>query len=155
MKSGAGMVQDKRVDMGSMGDFNGVVGKNPGSRHQTHKESAMDRSPYYDKVWRTNVLNTKGIIDGVTSLSLEESSKRLEQHLEQIAPMFEWQLPSGTSSAALIVFLFSANRFVLSNLPLRTLKSVLSTAIQWFIMHTACNLGPVSIFFCEAFSLFF
>lgn len=50
MKSGAGMVQDKRVDMGGMGDYNGVVGKNPGSRHQSHKDSAMDRSPYYDKV---------------------------------------------------------------------------------------------------------
>lgn len=50
MKTGAGMVQDKRMDMGSMGDFNGVMGKNPGSRHQLHKESAMDRSPYYDKV---------------------------------------------------------------------------------------------------------
>lgn len=46
------MVQDKRMDMGSMGDFNGVIGKNPGSRHQLHKESAMDRSPYYDKVYR-------------------------------------------------------------------------------------------------------
>lgn len=52
MKTGAGMVQDKRMDMGSMGDFNGVMGKNPGSRHQLHKESAMDRSPYYDKVHR-------------------------------------------------------------------------------------------------------
>lgn len=53
MKTGAGMVQDKRMDMGSMGDFNGVVGKNPGPRHQPHKESAMDRSPYYDKVRST------------------------------------------------------------------------------------------------------
>lgn len=52
MKTGVGMVQDKRMDMGSMGDFNGVMGKNPGSRHQLHKESAMDRSPYYDKVCR-------------------------------------------------------------------------------------------------------
>lgn len=43
-------ISDKRVDMGSMGDFTGVMGKNPGSRHQLHKESAMDRSPYYDKV---------------------------------------------------------------------------------------------------------
>uniref|UniRef100_UPI0037E9A14E trinucleotide repeat-containing gene 6A protein-like isoform X1 n=2 Tax=Semicossyphus pulcher TaxID=241346 RepID=UPI0037E9A14E len=49
MKTGAGMVQDKRMDMGSIGDYNGVMGKNPGSRHQLHKESAMDRSPYYDK----------------------------------------------------------------------------------------------------------
>lgn len=55
MKTGAGMVQDKRVDMGSMGDYNGVVGKNPGSRHQSHKESAMDRSPYYDKVYRNDM----------------------------------------------------------------------------------------------------
>lgn len=55
MKTGAGMVQDKRVDMGSMGDFNGVVGKNPGPRHQSHKDSAMDRSPYYDKVCTTSV----------------------------------------------------------------------------------------------------
>lgn len=43
-------ISDKRVDMSSMGDFNGVMGKNPGSRHQLHKESAMDRSSYYDKV---------------------------------------------------------------------------------------------------------
>ncbi|XP_041854451.1 trinucleotide repeat-containing gene 6A protein-like [Melanotaenia boesemani] len=49
MKTGAGMVTDKRMDMSSMGDFNGVMGKNPGSRQQLHKESAMDRSPYYDK----------------------------------------------------------------------------------------------------------
>lgn len=54
MKTGAGMVQDKRMDMGGMGDYNGVMGKNPGSRHQLHKESAMDRSPYYDKV-RSNI----------------------------------------------------------------------------------------------------
>lgn len=46
------MVQDKRMDMGSMGDYNGVMGKNPGSRHQLHKESAMDRNPYFDKVSR-------------------------------------------------------------------------------------------------------
>lgn len=50
MKVGAGMMQDKRMDMGSIGDYNGVMGKNPGPRHQLHKESAMDRSPYYDKV---------------------------------------------------------------------------------------------------------
>lgn len=56
MKPGAGMVQDKRMDMGSVGDFNGVMGKNPGSRHQLHKESAMDRSPYYDKVRGTGVI---------------------------------------------------------------------------------------------------
>lgn len=43
-------ISDKRVDMGSMGEFSGVIGKNPGSRHQLHKESTMDRSPYYDKV---------------------------------------------------------------------------------------------------------
>ncbi|KAM9746324.1 trinucleotide repeat-containing gene 6A protein-like isoform 3-T4 [Menidia menidia] len=49
MKTGAGMVSDKRMDMNSMGDFNGVMGKNPGPRQQLHKESAMDRSPYYDK----------------------------------------------------------------------------------------------------------
>lgn len=47
------MVQDKRMDMGSIGDFNGVMGKNLGSRHQLHKESNMDRSPYYDKVCRS------------------------------------------------------------------------------------------------------
>lgn len=51
MKTGSGMVQDKRMDMGGMGDFSGVMGKNP-ARHQLHKESAMDRSPYYDKVCR-------------------------------------------------------------------------------------------------------
>ncbi|XP_034395185.1 trinucleotide repeat-containing gene 6A protein-like isoform X2 [Cyclopterus lumpus] len=49
MKTGAGMVQDKRMDMGGMGDYNGVMGKNPGSRHQLHKDFAMDRSPYYEK----------------------------------------------------------------------------------------------------------
>lgn len=43
-------MSDKRGDMGNMGDFNGVMGKNPGSRHQLHKDSTMDRSPYYDKV---------------------------------------------------------------------------------------------------------
>lgn len=43
-------ISDKRGDMGNMGDFNGVMGKNPGSRHQLHKDSTMDRSPYYDKV---------------------------------------------------------------------------------------------------------
>lgn len=40
-----GMMQDKRMDMGSIGD----MGRNLGSRHPLHKESAMDRSPYYDK----------------------------------------------------------------------------------------------------------
>ncbi|CAJ1076430.1 trinucleotide repeat-containing gene 6A protein isoform X1 [Xyrichtys novacula] len=49
LKTGAGMMQDKRMDMGSIGDYNGMMGKNPGSRHQLHKESAMDRNPYYDK----------------------------------------------------------------------------------------------------------
>uniref|UniRef100_A0A667WA86 Trinucleotide repeat containing adaptor 6A n=1 Tax=Myripristis murdjan TaxID=586833 RepID=A0A667WA86_9TELE len=49
MKAGGGMVQDKRMDVGGMGDLNGVMGKNPGSRHQLHKDSPMDRSPYYDK----------------------------------------------------------------------------------------------------------
>lgn len=48
----AGMVTDRRIDMSSMGDFNGVVGKNLGSRHQFHKDSAMDRSSYFDKVNR-------------------------------------------------------------------------------------------------------
>nr|XP_040046309.1 trinucleotide repeat-containing gene 6A protein-like isoform X2 [Gasterosteus aculeatus aculeatus] len=48
MKTGAGMGQDKRMDMGGMGDYNGQMGKNP-SRQQLHKESAMDRSPYYEK----------------------------------------------------------------------------------------------------------
>ncbi|XP_067332253.1 trinucleotide repeat-containing gene 6A protein-like isoform X1 [Channa argus] len=50
MKTGGGMVQDKRMDMGGMGDFSGVMGKNPGSRHQLHKESVMDRNPYYEKL---------------------------------------------------------------------------------------------------------
>uniref|UniRef100_A0AAX7SJR4 TNRC6 PABC binding domain-containing protein n=1 Tax=Astatotilapia calliptera TaxID=8154 RepID=A0AAX7SJR4_ASTCA len=54
IKTGAGMVQDKRMDMGSIGDFNGVMGKNSGSRHHLHKDSTMDRSSYYDKVWRTS-----------------------------------------------------------------------------------------------------
>jgi len=48
------MVQDKRMDMGGMGDYNGVMGKNPGSRHQLHKDSPMDRSPCYEKV-RTDI----------------------------------------------------------------------------------------------------
>ncbi|XP_038136264.1 trinucleotide repeat-containing gene 6A protein-like isoform X1 [Cyprinodon tularosa] len=47
MKPGAGMGTDKRIDMGSMGDYNGVMGKNPGSRHQYHKD--LDRS-YFDKL---------------------------------------------------------------------------------------------------------
>ncbi|XP_061837613.1 trinucleotide repeat-containing gene 6A protein-like isoform X2 [Nerophis lumbriciformis] len=47
MKSGSGMVQDKRMD--SMGDFNGMMAKIPGSQHQLPKESTMDRSSYYDK----------------------------------------------------------------------------------------------------------
>ncbi|XP_061557520.1 trinucleotide repeat-containing gene 6A protein-like isoform X3 [Phycodurus eques] len=46
MKTGAGMVQDKRMD--TM-DFSGVMGKNHGSQHQLPKESPMDRSSYYDK----------------------------------------------------------------------------------------------------------
>lgn len=50
MKGGGGMMQEKRMEVVSMGEFNGVMGKNPGSRHQLHKESPMDRSPYYDKV---------------------------------------------------------------------------------------------------------
>lgn len=55
------MVQDKRVDMGNMGDYNGVMGKTPGSRHQLHKESAMDRSPYYDKVFRNIHISIFGL----------------------------------------------------------------------------------------------
>ena len=43
------MMSDKRMD-GSMGEYNGVIGKTPGSRHQIHKEASMERSPYYDKV---------------------------------------------------------------------------------------------------------
>lgn len=43
------MGTDKRMDMSSMGDYNGVVGKNPVSRHQYHKDSVADR-PYFDKV---------------------------------------------------------------------------------------------------------
>ncbi|KAF7220840.1 trinucleotide repeat-containing gene 6A protein isoform X1 [Nothobranchius furzeri] len=49
MKLVSGMAADKRMDTSSM-DFNGGVGKNPGSRHQFHKESAVDRSPYFDKL---------------------------------------------------------------------------------------------------------
>ncbi|XP_072298719.1 trinucleotide repeat-containing gene 6A protein-like isoform X3 [Eucyclogobius newberryi] len=44
-----GMMLDKRMDMGNMGDLNGVMGKNLGSRHPLHKDS-IDRSPYFDKV---------------------------------------------------------------------------------------------------------
>ncbi|XP_061701673.1 trinucleotide repeat-containing gene 6A protein-like isoform X2 [Syngnathoides biaculeatus] len=46
MKSGAGMVQEKRMD--TM-DFSSVMGRNHGSQHQLPKESPMDRSSYYDK----------------------------------------------------------------------------------------------------------
>ncbi|KAJ3600479.1 hypothetical protein NHX12_031460 [Muraenolepis orangiensis] len=47
MKAGGGG-QDKRMDMGSMGDYS--MGKSHGPpRHQLHKEPSMDRSPYYDK----------------------------------------------------------------------------------------------------------
>ena len=44
------MGQDKRMDMGPMGDYNGMMGKGHGPRHQLHKEPPMDRGPYYDKV---------------------------------------------------------------------------------------------------------
>lgn len=66
IKTGAGMVQDKRMDMGSIGDFNGVMGKNSGSRHHLHKDSTMDRSSYYDKVWRSmsGVTCTRCILSG-------------------------------------------------------------------------------------------
>lgn len=76
MKTGAGMVQDKRMDMGSMGDFNGVVGKNPGPRHQAHKDSGMDRSPYYDKVCsNVSVLwNTPLLVVAVTALDSQSAS---------------------------------------------------------------------------------
>ncbi|XP_077412406.1 trinucleotide repeat-containing gene 6A protein-like isoform X1 [Vanacampus margaritifer] len=47
MKTGAGMVQDKRMD--TM-DYSGVMGKNPGSQHQLPKDNPMDRSSYYDKL---------------------------------------------------------------------------------------------------------
>lgn len=36
----------------SVGDYNRVVGKGPGSRPQISKESSMDRGPYFDKVGR-------------------------------------------------------------------------------------------------------
>ncbi|XP_020775608.2 trinucleotide repeat-containing gene 6A protein isoform X1 [Boleophthalmus pectinirostris] len=51
-----GMMLDKRMDMGSMGDLNGVMGKNLGSRHPLHKDP-MDRSPYFDK-------NVKSLMGG-------------------------------------------------------------------------------------------
>ncbi|KAK7939864.1 hypothetical protein WMY93_003190 [Mugilogobius chulae] len=44
-----GMTLDKRMDLGSMGDINGVMGKNLGSRHPFHKDS-IDRSSYFDKL---------------------------------------------------------------------------------------------------------
>lgn len=74
MKTGAGMVQDKRMDMGSMVDFNGVMGKNPGSRHQLHKESAMDRSPYYDKVCRNTSFTEK-----VTGTHFGNTATKIQQ----------------------------------------------------------------------------
>lgn len=43
------MGTDKRMDMSSMGDYNGVMGKNTVSRHQYHKDSVVDR-PYFEKV---------------------------------------------------------------------------------------------------------
>ncbi|KAM9392795.1 trinucleotide repeat-containing gene 6A protein-like isoform 2-T3 [Pholidichthys leucotaenia] len=48
-KSGPLMLQDKRMDMVSVGDFNGAMAKTSGSRHHLQKDSAMDRNPYYDK----------------------------------------------------------------------------------------------------------
>uniref|UniRef100_A0A3B4AD55 Uncharacterized protein n=1 Tax=Periophthalmus magnuspinnatus TaxID=409849 RepID=A0A3B4AD55_9GOBI len=53
-----GMMLDKRMDMGSMGDLNGVMGKNLGSRHPLHKDP-MDRSPYFDK-------NVKSLVGGIS-----------------------------------------------------------------------------------------
>ena len=47
---GGGMGQDKRMDMGPMGDYNGMMGKGHGPRHQLHKDPPIDRGPYYDKV---------------------------------------------------------------------------------------------------------
>ena len=44
------MGQDKRMDMGPMGDYNGMMGKGHGPRHQLHKDPPIDRGPYYDKV---------------------------------------------------------------------------------------------------------
>ncbi|XP_054891166.1 trinucleotide repeat-containing gene 6A protein-like isoform X2 [Poeciliopsis prolifica] len=48
MKPGSGMGTDKRMDMNSLGDYSGVMGKNTVSRHQYHKDSVVDR-PYFDK----------------------------------------------------------------------------------------------------------
>lgn len=44
------MMADKRVDMSGVGELSSIMGKSSGPRHQLHKDSAMDRSPYYDKV---------------------------------------------------------------------------------------------------------
>ncbi|XP_045567407.1 trinucleotide repeat-containing gene 6A protein [Salmo salar] len=49
MEMGGGMMSDKRMDV-NMGEYSGVMGKNPASRHQIHKEPSMERSPYYDKL---------------------------------------------------------------------------------------------------------
>lgn len=65
MKPGSGM--DKRMDIGSIGDFNSMMGKNPGSRHQLHKESPMDRSLYYDKVCGNIFVGIAGIPGGQCS----------------------------------------------------------------------------------------
>ncbi|CAL9693829.1 unnamed protein product [Knipowitschia caucasica] len=46
MKSG--MMPEKRMDLSSMGDLNGVLAKNLASRHLLHKDP-MDRGSYYDK----------------------------------------------------------------------------------------------------------
>ncbi|KAJ8246093.1 hypothetical protein GJAV_G00263570 [Gymnothorax javanicus] len=53
MEMSSGMMTDKRmmVDKAAlnMGEYNGVIGKGSGSRHQMSKESSMERSPYFDK----------------------------------------------------------------------------------------------------------
>ncbi|MBN3306872.1 TNR6A protein, partial [Amia calva] len=54
MEMPTGMMADKRMDVDkhglNMGEYNGVIGKSPGSRHHISKESSMERSPYYDKL---------------------------------------------------------------------------------------------------------
>ncbi|KAG5854473.1 hypothetical protein ANANG_G00038220 [Anguilla anguilla] len=54
MDMSGGMLADKRMEVDkpvlNMGEYNGVIGKSPGSRHQMSKESSMERSPYFDKL---------------------------------------------------------------------------------------------------------
>ena len=62
MKAGGGMMQDKRMEVGGgMGEFSGGMVKNPGPRHQLHKDSPMERSTYYEKVLQSEAWSLNGV----------------------------------------------------------------------------------------------